>query len=178
MNIRFRIKKLWLVLSNPFKHTYTANICNHKTKLEGPMSDGKHTITMKMPLAENGNPDYCLKCIGEMSIKCAWCNNPITIGSPITLYTPKDDYDIPEYAVPYTENDSKALVGCLGWECAHSGADMCGRWMPPGKVERQPSPLELCMMANQGNEENMVIISDINNYPASASIHQMNKESS
>jgi len=129
------------------------------------MHDGEAETIMKMPLTENGNPDYCLKCIGEMSIKCAWCGNPITIGSPITLHTPQKDYEVPEYAVRYTEGGSNALVGCLGWNCAYTGADMCGRWMPPGKVERMPSPLELCMASG-----GVVIVGDTHD-PSTISVH-------
>lgn len=135
MNNKFLLGKIWISMTHPFRPTYTANVCGHKTEQKGFMHEFENITIMQMPLAENGKPDYCLECIGNMSIKCAWCANPISIGSPITLYTPKDTFKVPDYAVAYTENGSKALVGCLGWDCARTGADMCGRWMPPGKVE-------------------------------------------
>ena len=160
------MNRFWLILRHSFRRTYTANICGHKTKQEGHMSNGENMTNMKMPLAENGNPDYCLECIGDMSIKCAWCGKPITIGSPVTLYTPKEEFEIPEHAVHYTKNDSKALVGCSGRGCAIPGFDICGKWMPPGEVKRLPSPVELCIATKQGVEENMVIVFDKANYPA------------
>lgn len=81
-----------------------------------------------------------------MSIQCAWCGKSIAIGDPVTLYTPEDSYEVPDYAVPYTEGGSKALVGCLRWNCADTGADRAGFWMPgdngEGKVLRVPNAFE------------------------------------
>ncbi|MEI6627472.1 MAG: hypothetical protein WCL61_02660 [bacterium] len=111
---------------------------------------------MAMPLSENGNPNYCLDCIAKMAIRCAWCGEAISIGSPVTLYTPKEDYKIPEYATRY-QNNAKSLVGCLRWNCADSGMDRQGFWMPPGKVKRVPSPLEMALASG----DQVVIVSDL-----------------
>jgi len=165
MNVSFQIKRFLTTISHSFRRTYTANVCRHKTKLEGPMSDGENTNIMEMPLAKNGSPDYCIECLGKMSIKCAWCSHPIVIGELITLYTPKKDYQAPGYAVRYTEDGVDAFVGCSRMSCA-DGCDLCGRWMPPGEVKRVPSPLELCLASN-----GMVIVDDMDRYPESASIH-------
>lgn len=135
------------------------------TKQQGPMSNGKATTIMWMPLMESGAPDYCLECVGNMSIRCAWCGEPIAIGNPITLYIPNDDYQIPDYAVRHVEGGSMALVGCLGWNCASTGADMCGYWMPPGKVERVSSPVEICLRTGQ-----MVLVGDVHDR-GSISLH-------
>lgn len=164
MSASFQVKKLWAIISRSFRRTYTANQCGHRTKLEGPMSDGESVSLMKMPLAENGRPDYCIECIGKMSIKCAWCGHPIAIGDLITLYIPKKDYEVPNYAVRYSEGEADALVGCSRMNCA-DGCDLCGRWMPPGEVKRIPSPLELCLAAGGA-----VIVDDMSRYPDSVSI--------
>jgi hypothetical protein len=113
---------------------------------------------MSMPLTGNGNPDYCLKCIAGMSIKCAWCENSIHIGDPVTLYIPEPTYVAPEYAVRFHE-DPRCLVGCLGWNCASTGADRQGFWMPPGRVKRIPSPIEMLM--SSGDEGKVVIVEDL-----------------
>ncbi len=117
-----------------------------------------------MPLSENGKPDYCLECIGNMTIQCAWCENLIAIGSPITLYTPAEGYEVPGHAVPYTENSSKAFVGCLGWNCADTGGDRAGFWLPDddgkGKVHRVPTAIET-LMSNP--DATMLIIQDTHN---------------
>lgn len=157
-SVLFSVNKAWMYFSYLFRPTYTANKCRHKTKRKGLMNSSGNTSIMSMPLAENGKPDYCLDCIGKMTIQCAWCENKITIGSPITLYTPKDSYEVPDHAVPYTEGDSGALVGCLGWECADTGGDRAGFWLPgedgKGYVQRVPTVFETIM----GNPEASALI--------------------
>lgn len=167
MSVLFQTKKFWAIISRPLRRTYTANICGHQTKLKGPMSDGESVNIMEMPLAENGSPDYCLECIGKMSIKCAWCEHPIVIGELITLYVPQKDFTVPDYAVHYPDDTGQALVGCSRMDCA-DGCDICGRWMPPGKVARIPSPLELCLTSG-----GTVIVDDMSKYPESATIHRI-----
>lgn len=149
---------IWLVLSWPFRKTYTANVCGHRTKKTGRfVSYGEGCIT-SMPLSENGNPDYCIDCIGKMSIKCAWCEGSIHIGDPVTLYAPQESFKVPEHAVRY-HNDPKCLVGCLRWNCAETGGDRAGFWVPPGKVARVPSPIEMLMAG--GSEGNAVVVHDL-----------------
>ena len=135
MRVLFILQAVMVAASAPFRRIHTANICGHKTRKKGFMYNGKSTSIMEMPLASNGHPDYCLECIGKMSIRCAWCGEPITIGAPITLYLPNKELKVPNYAVKYGEGDEQALVGCLRWDCADTGADMCGQWMPPGVVQ-------------------------------------------
>lgn len=109
--------------------SYTATKCGHLTEQNGPVSAFGHTTTTQMPRNEYGSVDYCLKCISEMAIKCAWCGNPIFIGDPVTLYTPLENFKIPEHAVINNEKPLQ-LVGCLRWNCADTGADCAGFWLP------------------------------------------------
>lgn len=172
MSIRFQVKKIWFALNRLFRKTYMANVCGHRTKKKDFMFDGHETTIMEMPLAENGNPDYCLVCIGAMSIQCAWCGKPITIGDPVTLYVPEKDFEVPVHAVRYHEGDGpEALVGCLRWNCADTGGDLCGTWLPPGQVHRVPSPIELCLASCEEGRQSMVIVGDTHNYPGSVSVH-------
>lgn len=136
------------------------------------MNDGESVNLMKIPLAKNGRPDYCIECIGKMSIKCAWCGHPIVIGELITLHIPKKDSKVPDYAVHYTEDGVNALVGCSRMSCA-DGYDLCGRWLPPGKVIRIPSPLELCLASCERGEPSAVIVDDMSKYPGSVSLHPL-----
>ena len=98
-----------------------------------------------MPTNENGSMDYCLDCIGKMAIRCAWCGDPIFIGNPITLYTPHGDFQVPEHAIVYNKEPLQ-LVGCLGWNCAETGADRAGFWLQgedgKGCVQRVPTAYE------------------------------------
>jgi len=132
------------------------------------MHNGKSTSIMEMPLASNGHPDYCLECIGKMSIRCAWCGEPITIGEPITLGFPSTEFKVPDYAVKHGDGKEQALVGCLRWDCADTLVMMCGQWMPPGIVKRVPSPLEIALQTGKA-----VIVGDVRNYPASVSLHDV-----
>ncbi len=150
-----RLKRGALNLSHPFRKTYTANICGHHTKKTGCITPFSETLTMSMPLEENGNPDYCLECIAKMSIHCAWCEAPIDIGDPVTLYTPQEHFLLPEHAVRY-HDDPRHFVGCLRWDCADGGIDRAGFWMPPGKVHRVPSPLEMVLTSG-----NAVIVNNL-----------------
>ncbi len=150
MNVPFVVSKIWVFVSNPFKTTHVTNICKHKTKQKDFINDGAGITIMEMPLAKNGHPDYCLKCIENMSIQCAWCNKNIAVGSHITLYSPVNkDFEIPKHAIIFNK-EHRQLVGCLRWECADSGADRAGFWVPgdnnEGCVERVMSPLESSLM--------------------------------
>ena len=102
---------------------------------------------------------YCSKCIESMCIKCAWCEGSIMPGDPITLYGPinRKEFQVPEYAVVYRQEPLR-LVGCLRWNCADTGADRAGFWIPPGKVDRVLSPIEEVMTRMQGGEEEPVVI--------------------
>lgn len=175
MKVLFALSLAGNAVIHIFRHNHTANVCGHLTKQKGVMKspDGSQSI-MSMPLADNGHPNYCLECIGKMTIQCAWCDNRIAIGDPVTLYIPKKGFEIPKHAVHYSsEGGQESLVGCLGWNCAESSADLCGRWMPPGVVQRVPSPIELCLHGMDGKGPNVVFVGDTHNYPASVSLHRI-----
>lgn len=95
----------------------------------------------------------------HMAIRCAWCGNRIFIGDPITLYTPltqeltqNNDFQVPENAVVYSK-DPLQLVGCLGWNCAESGADRAGFWVPgengKGRVQRVQTAYEAILCSKE-----------------------------
>lgn len=155
------IDNLFLRLGILNSFCYTATKCKHRTKRCGSISVLGHTIIMKIPKNESGAVNYCLNCIGKMTIQCAWCGDPIFIGEPITLYTPcDDDFQIPECAVIYNKKPLQ-LVGCLGWNCAETGADRAGFWIPgengKGRVLRVPTACEVIMNAK---EPSCLIIND------------------
>lgn len=155
------------------RRSYRANLCGHKTKLKGVITIPGEKYVGEVDVSENGNPDYCLACIGKMNIQCAWCENRITIGDSVTLYLLREGFEAPEHAVHYSENGHDALVGCLGLNCAHSGADVQGVWLPPGMVQRVPSPIELCLHGKDGQGSCVVLVGDTNSYPGSVSLHRI-----
>ncbi len=158
--IVYRLHVLWLAVTYPFRKTYTTNMCGHLTKRSGKITSHGESYIMTMPLSENGNPGYCLDCLAKMSIRCAWCENSIHIGDPVTLYISRGSNKVPEHAVRY-DRDERCYVGCLGWGCAETGADRQGFWMPPGKVARIPSPMEMLM--SSGSNGKAVIVGDLSN---------------
>ena len=134
---------LWMGRLSPVR--YEAMRCKHRTKLVGTVSALGRTTTTKMKLNSGGSVDYCLDCIGRMSIRCAWCGNPIFIGDPITLYTPEGNFRVSDWMVTYSKKPLQ-LVGCLGLDCADTGADRAGFWVPGedgnGQVKRVPTAYE------------------------------------
>jgi len=135
------------------------SLCGHETALRGTVEVFGKTLTLK----NQDPPQHCLQCLADMSIRCAWCREPILVGDPITLYTPRPTYEIPDHAVYYSDNPVQ-LVGCLRWDCADSGASRAGFWLPSeteagvAVVQRVLSPLEQCMMGG-----GTVIVNDASN---------------
>jgi hypothetical protein len=155
-----RLGNLLLKLRGLSPLRYSATKCGHRTKQTGNITASGRTITTSMPKNSEGSVDYCLECIGKMAIQCAWCENPIFIGDPITLYTPRCEFQVPDHAVVHNK-DPLQLVGCLGWNCAETGADRAGFWMPgedgKGAVQRVPTAYEAILGAE---EPSMVIVGD------------------
>lgn len=119
---------------------YVGSVCGHEIKTSGTVSVfGKE---IKFTLSNPQNSTYCMECYANMAIQCAWCGELIMVGDPITLYTPKKSFEVPEHAVVH-QKDPLQLVGCLGWDCAQSGMDRAGFWQEPGKVHRVLSPAEI-----------------------------------
>lgn len=135
----------WLWRRDLSSLPYVATKCGHRTEQEGRVSAFEHVIIIEMPRNEIGSVDYCLDCIGKMAIQCAWCGNQIFIGDPITLYTPRCNFKVPEHAVVYAKKPLQ-LVGCLDGNCAESRADKAGLWLPDengkGHVHRVPTAHE------------------------------------
>lgn len=161
MRIKYQSLRLFLMLGSPILPRYRAVKCGHYTKRSGLVSAFGRTVIMKMPKNQRGMMDYCLDRIGKMAVRCAWCGDPIFIGDPITLYTPFGDFKIPEHAVVYNRNPLQ-LVGCLGWNCAETGADRAGFWLPGeggnGRVQRVPTVFEAILGAK---EPSMIIVGDL-----------------
>lgn len=149
----------WFARKNLIR--FTAEICGHRTRRIGPVHAFGRMAVTEMPINQNGSVDYCLDCIGNMAIRCAWCEDPIFIGNPITLYVPLPGFKIPDHAVIYTAEPPR-LVGCLGWDCAETGADRAGFWLPgddgKGRVLRIPTVLEIMLSAK---EPSALIIRDL-----------------
>ncbi len=103
--------------------------CGHETAAEGEIAALGETTMMTMPRNAAGGFDYCLDCIAKMTIRCAWCDDIIFIGSPVTLYILPADEAVPDHAVVYS-TDPLRLVGCLGWDCADTSVDRAGFWLP------------------------------------------------
>jgi len=108
------------------RRSYVAIICHHNTKREGEIAAFDRKIWMKMPLNKDGGVDYCLSCIAAMTIRCAWCKEPIFIGDPVTLSLPIDKNLIQKGAVIY----DGLYVGCLRQDCTDSGSNGSGFLLP------------------------------------------------
>lgn len=130
--------------------------CGHETKIKDKISAFGETCGLVVPVS-NGKTSYCHSCLSKMTILCAWCQKPIFIGDPITLYSPKDveSFTVLKDFHAYS-HEPLVLVGCLSWECGEY-MDRAGFWYPDG-VHRVLSPCELVLQNNSA-----VIINDIGN---------------
>lgn len=132
--------------------------CGHKTKLYDKITvtDTKGESTKVGVSISTMKPSCCHVCFEKMVIRCAWCGGYILPGDPITLYSPNEKFEIPDYAVKY-KNDK--LIGCLRMGCACSGGDRAGFWIMPGEVQRVLSPIEEVFLT--GKEVIVMDIGDI-----------------
>lgn len=140
----------------------TATVCGHTTRRKGKIRALGDWVITEMPLNEHGTVNYCLDCLGKMAISCAWCSKAIFVYDAVTLYSPrKPNFALPNGAVRYSE-ETGAVVGCLRWECADSGADRAGFWVPgfdgKGIVLRTLSPLEAAFRSGKP-----IVVSDVTN---------------
>lgn len=131
--------------------------CGHETPLvfELVVNDHPHEFSWDKP----GAPPLCKDCWAAISIRCAWCGNGIFPGNPVMLYTPKQDFQLPEYAVVVTENPVR-VVGCLSMHCADSGADMAGHWTMERTVDTSTG-----IMARMGMEPGMTLVTAASSNP-------------
>lgn len=126
--------------------------CGHKTRLSNRIhAFGSSVKTRIRP--NNGKVEYCHECLQDMAIQCGWCDGAIFIGDPITLYSPNNkDYTPKKHAKIYND-EPLTIVGCLRMNCADTGADRAGFWMPPGEVKRVPTAFEMIMGQVEKREE-------------------------
>lgn len=60
--------------------------CGHTTKLRGSITKFSEEPREIVLLFENGKINFCLHCLEEAIIACAWCGKSIYPDEPITLY--------------------------------------------------------------------------------------------
>lgn len=157
--VAFSIIMLVVVLFKRFKKV-KAN-CGHKTKLVNKIyAFGSSVKTRIKP--NNGKVEYCHECLQNMAIQCGWCDGAIFIGDPITLYSPNNKDYIPQKSAIIYNHNPLTIVGCLRMNCADTGADRAGFWMPPGGVKRVPTAFEMIIgQAKEGNKSPSVNIPDL-----------------
>jgi hypothetical protein len=111
--------------------------CGHNTKRWSLISIPElGTFTCK-----NGSKaKYCSHCLNEKRIRCAFTGAAIFPGDAVCLHAPQDNFDIPEYAVFFSQNPM-LLVAHLGYR---PQKQIDGFWTPECKVELYvPEPVEL-----------------------------------
>lgn len=125
---------------------FAANICGHRTPESRELLIGGKLFNIKIPLSENGIPDYCFKCHEDNAILCAWCGEHILIGDFVTLYSANPKLFIPAKSSVIYNDDPMQLIGCVREECIYSCSDLAGQWVVNrhGKCEvlRLRSPME------------------------------------
>lgn len=111
-----------------------ATKCGHRTYMSGSvMVFGKH-VAFRLPV-KDGQTDYCLRCIGKMSIRCAWHGEPIVIGDAVTLRQPIAGRTLVDTGGCKSDEAGRYL-GCLKCGCLRS--DGKGLWVLPGRAQILP----------------------------------------
>ncbi|HWH07234.1 MAG TPA: hypothetical protein VNU47_01770 [Candidatus Paceibacterota bacterium] len=133
----FKKKGQGLPITTMFSKQSVARFCCHAVaSAEGRVEAfDDHTVTT-MPRNEQGGYDFCHACLGKMAIRCGWCERAIFIGDPVTLYMPSHPYVWFSPDVTFMSFDNQTVVGCGRTDCAHTGADYAGFWVPAG-VKRE-----------------------------------------
>lgn len=155
------------------------SVCGHPTDLKGKVSAFGGDIITHIRKTEGGTTPYCLECLGRMAVRCGWCGEPIFIGDPITLYSPRaverfnekwkenlpfklvDDeatgLKLPETAIVYQPTEGRShptIVGCGRVSCADTGADYAGTWLPgpmgKGYAQRTKTAYEHLLGVEEG----------------------------
>ncbi len=148
----YRVRLWWCTI---FGRSYKAAVCGHYTKKVVLVTVFEKKIIFVL---DTRHITYCQRCLAVMSIRCAWCKEPICVNDPITLYHAAKDFKIPEGAVTFKEHPLQ-LVGCLRLMCADTCAERMGFWVVPGKVERVFSPLEMAMATGE-----VIVCNNISDY--------------
>lgn len=140
--------------------------CLHVTQVRGVVDALGEARSMRVPV-KRGTTEYCLDCIGKMTIRCVWCGGTIWVGDPITLYAAGEEGDgrsaRPD-ATSYQEDEHDEwgrYIGCLRVGCAVTGGDRSGFWVIPGRVERVPTAWELSQADLARGGDGIVIINDL-----------------
>jgi hypothetical protein len=133
--------KKWVEYNKPKKHLAH---CGHECSQNETMTAFGETIESYVSTSE-GYIKYCHKCLEKMAILCPWCNRPIFIGDAITLHTPNNTNFVISEGVEVYQKDPLQLIGCQRSDCAKSMSDYCGQWIPPGKVWRYQSAIEVAI---------------------------------
>lgn len=123
--------------------------CGHVSALvETREIFGEFYTDLKLPGGKDGTAKYCFDCLARMAIRCPWCDRPIVVGYDVTLYGPEQDqekYLSMPHVVVYSK-DPLQLVGCPRMDCADTGMDYAGIWIPnaqgKGHVHRYRSGIE------------------------------------
>jgi hypothetical protein len=101
-----------------FRKKYIASICGHKTLVKGPFTAFGEEFFIRMPRQELEGPDYCLDCIGKMSIKCSSCDKIILIGHRVF-----ESFD-----------GKERFITCSDEDCLGSKRGSPGMWVPSGSI--------------------------------------------
>lgn len=72
--------------------------------------------------------EYCSRCLEKMSIRCAFCGEPIFVGDAVGLYAPSGASNLPEFGEPYSLAPLEFIV-CQRAGCAEK-AKPVGIWVP------------------------------------------------
>lgn len=119
--------------------TIPATTCGHRTYVSGSVEIfGKH-VAFRLPV-KDGQTDYCLDCIGGMTILCTECGGLIVVGDAVTLRAPIAGRVLVDSNGCKSDADGR-YIGC--YRHGHTKSDGVGLFVIPGIVRPLPLVQEL-----------------------------------
>lgn len=104
-------------------------------------------------------PKQCMLCRFkdqfEAAITCAYCDDVIFRGDPVSTYFPASE--LPEGFMEHATRTPMGFVGCMGWDCCPTGGFFAGHWVGNGVR----SPFSTGTAATEALHSGDMVISDI-----------------
>lgn len=94
----------------PFRHTFIAKGCGHKTQKVVNVSVSGIVSSVNTILREDTAPSYCPACLREKSIRCSACGGVIRIRDEISFMLEENLFPLPPFAVNFRKYGNHVIV--------------------------------------------------------------------
>lgn len=103
-----------------------ATKCGHMTLVSGSVTIFGKRVAFRLPV-KDGKTDYCLDCVGRMTVYCHQCLRPVIVGDELAWTKETAD-------VPAVDGGVYNRYTC----CRKCGSERAGVWVLPGRTQFLP----------------------------------------